>query len=127
MWVVGQITDAAEPVAADFHVLVEDVADPRTDGQVGGTDDAGRHARVAVGAGGAHRGDTIHELVSPTAFISSGPSVRHIAEHSMKTVATILCPEPVSSSRSSKRPVFTVKSLEMPKMMMRIDDREVRL
>ena len=41
--------------------------------------------------------------VSPTGRISSGPSARNMAPHSMKMVLTTLCPLPRSSRNSSSR------------------------
>jgi hypothetical protein len=54
--------DAAEAAATRRNLRVEDAGDPGPETQVGGAHDAGGHPRRTVEAGGAHRGDAVHEL-----------------------------------------------------------------
>ena len=62
--------------------------------------------------------------VSPTGRISTGPSARYIAWHSRNTVATTLWPVRRSASSSCEQ-VAMIRPV--PQVMVRVDDRQVRL
>jgi len=59
--------------------------------------------------------------VSPTGFISVGPSARYIEPHSTKTVWVMLWPLPVSAVKEKTVP------WAIPQMMMGIDNLQPRL
>ena len=58
----GRMADAAKTVARSADMRFQHVAHGGAEAQVGEGDDARRHARVAIGAAGAHRGDAVDEL-----------------------------------------------------------------
>ena len=58
----GAAPDAAEAPAAGRDLCVEHIGGGIAEAQVGGADDAGGDAGLAVGAGRAHGGDAVDEL-----------------------------------------------------------------
>lgn len=100
------VADAANAAIArgdrGFHHPCDPIAKP----EIGKTDNA-THSRVGpywplalIAA------VPLTNSVSPTGFISVGPSARYIEPHSMNTVSVILCPLPTSASNWSRRNRF---------------------
>jgi hypothetical protein len=91
------MSDAAEAAVPRGDLSLQNPRDRVAEPQIGMTNDRmtepGRAVLAALIAA-----VPFTNSVSPTGFISVGPSARYIEPHSMKTVSEILWPLPMSAS-----------------------------
>ena len=100
----GAAPDAAEAAAAGGDLRVEHAGGRIADAQVDRADDAGGDARLAVAAGGAHRGDAVDELGLADAAESLGAvGLEHRAALDEHGRDDVVAAPATSSSISSSR------------------------
>ena len=98
------VADAAEAPAADRDLGLQHVAHARAEREVGVADDRLGDAARAVTARRAHRGDAVDELdLAHRRHLGGAVPCGTSTWHSRKTVATMLCPPPMSASSSGRK------------------------
>src|SRR5713101_5800323 len=95
--------DATEPSPAGDEMRIQHRCHSIPEPQIGGAHNASGDPYRAVLAGGAHCRNPVHNSISPTGRMASGPSPLNIDAHSMNTVDTTLWPLRTSTRISSSK------------------------
>jgi len=122
----------------------QDGLDRRSQLQIGVTDDAGAGAHLAIDAAGAHRRHAVDELglahrahlrgavlsIHGAAFhVDCGDDVMaalHVGQQLVEQVARHALDHRLEAV-AGRRPLTTHQGQAVPEMMVRVDDREVRI
>ena len=129
-----RVAHAAEPPAAGADMRLQHRLDPVALGQVGVTDDAGGHARLAVAAAVAHRGDAGDELgLAHRPHLARAAGAIHrvaLQEHAADNVVAggAIVEELVQQvARGGHLPRIAGArhARAVPQVMVRIDDRQL--
>ena len=119
-----RVADAAEAAVAGGDLRLQHARDAVAEPQIGVSDDAGAQPALAVWPLALIAAVPLTNSISPTGFISAGPSARYIEPHSIKTV----CGDVVTAAGIGEQLVEQIAvPVAVPQMMVRIDDLERRL